>query len=1174
MATQVQFRRGTTTQNNAFTGAAAEITYDTEVKTLRLHDGTTAGGGAIVATLGATQTFVNKTLSTGSAWQGNSVALAYGGTGSSLTAVQGAVVYSGSSGLGLSAAGTSGQVLTSGGTSSPVWVNASALTVGTATAATSASNILGGSAGYLMYQVDTNQTGFIAPGTTGYLLRSTGASTAPDWVTASLTIGSTSMSLGSTYTSIAGLTAINATSGATAFFATPTSPALFAAGTAVTIGAATGTLTVNNPSILGASTTQAVFNTVATTVNAFGAATTINVGAATGTLTINNPIVVLNSTKALQLPVGDSAARPTAVTGQVRYNSELSTFEGYGGSAWGSLGGVKSVDGFTYILAETSAGASNGELEFYVENAAGTGTIKAAGLTRTKLAVLPTTTSTSSTTGALTVAGGAGIAENLYVGGNTVITGDLTVNGTTTTVNSTTVSVDDKNIELGSVATPTDVTADGGGITLKGATDKTFNWVSATSAWTSSEHLDLASGKSYFINGTNVLSATTLGTGVLTIGATSGTLTLLNPTIVGGATTQNLFNTVATTLNIGGAATTLSLGAATGTTTVNNGLTVTGTSTLGTTNVSGITHFTNATETTQPTNGSVYMDGGLGIAKDLRVGGTIYAGGNGVISGNITITGNMTVTGTTTTNASAALNISDSVVYVGDGNPANALDIGLIGSYNVSGVKKTGIVKDHLDSTWKFFSNPTNAPASGTDVDFTGATYDAVKMGALAATNGTFTAALTYGGVTLSNAVTGTGNMVLSSSPTLVTPTLGVASATSVNKLTITTPATGSTLTIDDGKTLTVSNTLTFTGTDASSVAFGTGGTVAYVGNKLSVFAPTTSAELAGVITDETGTGALVFGTAPAFTTSIDGGATFSAFGSSSALTIGFTGTGASSTHNLATAALTGSFTKTINIGTGGTTGSTTAINLGSPIGSTTTVNGTLSIAGSTSGAVKFVAPATAGAITYTLPSADATVSGYALVSNGSATLSWAAAGATLAADTSTTTLYLGMSAATTGAWTAAKANTNLVYNASTNILSTPGLAVTASTASTTASTGALIVTGGVGIGGAVFTTGNITSAADIISNSDRRMKSDIQPITSALEKVQAITGVTFIKNGVDRRTAGVIAQDVLAVHPEVVHENEDGMLSVSYGNMVGLLIEAIKEQQEQINELKAKLGN
>lgn len=99
-------------------------------------------------------------------------------------------------------------------------------------------------------------------------------------------------------------------------------------------------------------------------------------------------------------------------------------------------------------------------------------------------------------------------------GTSLVLSGDLTVNGTTTTINSTTITVDDKNIELGSVTSPTDVGADGGGITLKGTTDKTFNWVDATDAWTSSEHMNLLTGKSYYINGTSVLSGTTLGSGV------------------------------------------------------------------------------------------------------------------------------------------------------------------------------------------------------------------------------------------------------------------------------------------------------------------------------------------------------------------------------------------------------------------------------------------------------------------------------------------------------------------------------------------------------------------------------------------------------------------------------------------------------------------------------------
>lgn len=76
--------------------------------------------------------------------------------------------------------------------------------------------------------------------------------------------------------------------------------------------------------------------------------------------------------------------------------------------------------------------------------------------------------------------------------------------------------------------------------------------------------------------------------------------------------------------------------------------------------------------------------------------------------------------------------------------------------------------------------------------------------------------------------VTGTGAFVGATSPVFTTPILGVATATTLNKVTLTQPATGSTLTIADGKTLTASNTLTFTGTDGSSVAFGLGGALLY----------------------------------------------------------------------------------------------------------------------------------------------------------------------------------------------------------------------------------------------------------------------------------------------------------------------------------------------------------
>ena len=104
--------------------------------------------------------------------------------------------------------------------------------------------------------------------------------------------------------------------------------------------------------------------------------------------------------------------------------------------------------------------------------------------------------------------------------------------------------------------------------------------------------------------------------------------------------------------------------------------------------------------------------------------------------------------------------------------------------------------------------------------------------------------------------------------------------------------------------------------------------------------------------------------------------------------------------------------------------------------------------------------------------------------------------------------------------------------------------------------------------------SGNITADGNVTAYSDVKLKDDIQVIPNALDKVQQIRGVTYVRNDHkedQERQAGVIAQEVEKVLPEVVRERENGK-TVAYGNMVGLLIEAIKEQQKQIDELKAKL--
>ena len=181
-----------------------------------------------------------------------------------------------------------------------------------------------------------------------------------------------------------------------------------------------------------------------------------------------------------------------------------------------------------------------------------------------------------------------------------------------------------------------------------------------------------------------------------------------------------------------------------------------------------------------------------------------------------------------------------------------------------------GVISDETGSgALVFATSPTlvtpilGTPTSGT---LTNCTRLPVSTGVSGLGAGVATFLGTPSSANLASAMTdetGSGALVFATSPTLVTPVLGVASATSINKLSITAPATGSTLAIAEGKTLTASNTLTFTGTDGSSVNVGAGGTMATTSSKLSAFASTTSAELATVISDETGSGALVFASGP-----------------------------------------------------------------------------------------------------------------------------------------------------------------------------------------------------------------------------------------------------------------------------------------------------------------------
>lgn len=206
----------------------------------------------------------------------------------------------------------------------------------------------------------------------------------------------------------------------------------------------------------------------------------------------------------------------------------------------------------------------------------------------------------------------------------------------------------------------------------------------------------------------------------------------------------------------------------------------------------------------------------------------------------------------------------------------------------------------------------------------------------------------------------------------------------------------------------------------------------------------------------------------------------------------------ASHTINLHTGATASGNTKTLNLGTGGLSGSTTNITLGSEFGTIGTFNGNWTFAATAffQDAEHYLALTSGNAI-HNLDSTD--YWNYARASN-------------------TLTLVIG-------------AVTRLTVDGS----------------------------------------GNLTASGNITSNSDARLKLEIETIESALSTVEALRGTRFLMNG--KRQIGVVAQEVQAVLPEVVLENEDGYLSVAYGNLTAVLIEAVKELSAEVTMLKTRVG-
>ena len=103
---------------------------------------------------------------------------------------------------------------------------------------------------------------------------------------------------------------------------------------------------------------------------------------------------------------------------------------------------------------------------------------------------------------------------------------------------------------------------------------------------------------------------------------------------------------------------------------------------------------------------------------------------------------------------------------------------------------------------------------------------------------------------------------------------------------------------------------------------------------------------------------------------------------------------------------------------------------------------------------------------------------------------------------------------------------------------------------------------------------GAILAGGDVVAYSDIALKENVNPIADALSKVESLSGITFTRKADGSKATGVIAQEVEKVLPEAVHTDGAGVKAVAYGNLVGMLVESIKELSSKVADLESKLSN
>jgi hypothetical protein len=388
--------------------------------------------------------------------------------------------------------------------------------------------------------------------------------------------------------------------------------------------------------------------------------------AAGKTFTVNNTLT-LSGTDASTLNIGTGGTLGTAAyTASTAYiSSTLMTTLGdiiHGGASGAAtrLAG-SAVTGQYFLTENVIASAAVAPTWQASTGTAGSNVVLATSptITTPKIDSITTTTGAAATptiysdvtTGTIAIGAGittgtvniatAGTGANSINIGNTnstlTVNGNLTVNGTTTTVNSVTITVDDPNLELNSIASPTDANASGGGITLKSAAgDKSIVWDVTNTNWTANQHFNIPTAKVYKINNTQVLSSTAVLGITPTVNATgfslSGGTTAVAVTFAGGA---------AYTVS-GTNGTTTTLPSTTGTLALNNQTFFIGTQSIainaGTGTITSLPGVSTINGATVPTSGT------LATNVTTTIGDVIYASATGTPGTLARLAGNTTTT--------------------------------------------------------------------------------------------------------------------------------------------------------------------------------------------------------------------------------------------------------------------------------------------------------------------------------------------------------------------------------------------------------------------------------------------------------------------------------------------------------------------------------------------------